>query len=179
MQDDWIVIGKIVAAQGLKGEVRVLSYSDFPERFEKPGKRWLSASEKELPKTVELLSGRCLPGKTSVYVVRLEGVHDRTGAEALCNSLLMVEKSDRPTLAPDEFLIGDLIGCSVFDRPTGKYLGEVTDIISAGNDLLEVKKEDRVALIPFVAEIVPVVDLGQKRIEVIPPKGLVDPLLEE
>jgi 16S rRNA processing protein RimM len=177
MQDDWIVIGKVVAAQGMKGEMRVLSYSDFPERFEKPGKRWLGASEKDMPRPVELLSGRCLPSKINVYIVRLEGVSDRTGAEALCNSVLMVEKSDRPKLAPDEFLIVDLIGCSVFDRPTGKYLGEVTDIMPAGNDLLEVKKEGRVALIPFVAEIVPVVNLGEKRIEVVPPAGLVDELL--
>jgi 16S rRNA processing protein RimM len=177
MQDDWIVIGKVVAAQGMKGEMRVLSYSDFPERFENPGKRWLSASEQEMPRPIELLSGRCLPSKTNVYIVRLAGVSDRTGAEALCNSLLMVEKSDRPTLAPNEFLIDDLIGCSVFDQPTGKYLGEVTDILPAGNDLLEVKKEGRVALIPFVAEIAPVVDLNQKRIEVVPPVGLVDELL--
>jgi 16S rRNA processing protein RimM len=178
MQDDWIVIGKVVAAQGLKGEIRVLSYSDFPERFEKPGRRWLSTSEKDLPRPIEMISGRSLPSKTNVYIVRIEGVSDRTGAEALCNNLLMVEKSDRPKLAPNEFLILDLIGCSVFDQPTGKYLGEVTDIMSAGNDLLEVTKEGRVALIPFVTEIAPVVDLGQKRIEVLPPTGLVDELFD-
>lgn len=49
MTEDWLMIGKIVSPQGLKGEVRILSYSDFPERFEKAGKRWIAASEKEQP----------------------------------------------------------------------------------------------------------------------------------
>jgi 16S rRNA processing protein RimM len=177
MQDEWIVIGKVVAAHGIKGEVRVLSYSDFPERFEVPGKRWLSISERDTPQPVEMLSGRCLPGKTNVYVLRLQGVDDRTAADALRNSLMMVRQSDRPHLEPDEYYVNDLIGCSVFDRPTGKYLGEVADVIPAGNDLLEVKKAGKTALIPFVAAIAPIVDLPQKRIEVVPPSGLVDELL--
>lgn len=177
MQDDWIVIGKVVAAQGIKGEVRVLSYSHFPERFEIPGKRWLSASERDTPQPVEMLSGRCLPGKTNVFVLRLAGIDDRTAADALRNSLMMVPQSDRPHLESDEYYVNDLIGCSVFDRPTGKYLGEVTDVIPAGNDLLEVKKEGKTALIPFVAAIAPFVDLIKKRIEVVPPSGLVDELL--
>jgi 16S rRNA processing protein RimM len=178
MQDDWIVIGKVVAAHGIKGEVRVLSYSDFPERFEVPGKRWLSASEEATPQPVEMLSGRCLPGKTNVYVLRLEGISDRTAADALRNNLMIVQKRDRPHLEPDEYYISDLIGCSVFEQATGKYLGEVTDVIPAGNDLLEVKKEGKMALIPFVEAIAPIVDLPQKRIEVAPPSGLVDELLD-
>jgi 16S rRNA processing protein RimM len=178
MQDDWIVIGKVVASQGVKGEVRVLSYSDFPERFEIPGKRWLSSSEQDMPRPVSIISGRNLPGKTSVYVVRLEGIDDRSAAEALRDSLLMVPKSDRPTLAPDEYLVNDLIGCGVFHQPTGKYLGEVTDIIPAGNDLLEVRKDGKVVLVPFVAAIAPIVDIDQRRIEVVPPTGLVEDLLQ-
>ncbi|WP_019499434.1 ribosome maturation factor RimM [Pseudanabaena sp. PCC 6802] len=177
MQDDWIVIGKVVAAHGIKGEVRVISYSDFPERFEVPGKRWLSASDRDAPQPVEMLSGRCLPGKTNVYVLRLEGIGDRTAADALRNCSIVVPQSDRPHLEPDEYYVNDLIGCRVFHQLTGKYLGEVSDVIPAGNDLLEVKKEGKTALIPFVEAIAPFVDLAQKRIEVVPPSGLVDELL--
>ena len=53
MTEDWLIIGKIVSPQGLKGEVRVLSYSDFPERFETSGKRWIAPSEKVEPQERE------------------------------------------------------------------------------------------------------------------------------
>ena len=56
--DDWLEIGKIVSPQGLTGELRVYPNTDFPERFEKPGKRWLlRPGEMEL-ESVELLNGR-------------------------------------------------------------------------------------------------------------------------
>ena len=45
--DDWLKIGELVAPQGLRGEIRVQPFSDFPERFTKPGKRWLRSKEKK------------------------------------------------------------------------------------------------------------------------------------
>jgi 16S rRNA processing protein RimM len=176
MTEDWLVIGKIVSPQGLKGELRVLSYSDFPERFEDAGKRWLAASEKATPQEVMLLSGREVTGKNTLFVVRLEGVNDCDRAESLRNHLLMIPTSDRPHLEPNEYMIADLVGCQVFYQPTGKLLGEVISIMSAGNDLLEVRnlERDQIELIPFVEAIAPFVDIQQKRIEVIPPKGLID-----
>ena len=60
---EWIEIGTILAPQGLQGELRVSSSSDFPERFEEPGQRWLQSPKGEPPVIVELLSGRCIPGK--------------------------------------------------------------------------------------------------------------------
>ena len=63
----WLVIGKIVSPQGLRGEVRVNPSSDFPERFLRPGDRWLQ-DESEEPKKIQLNSGRRVPGK-AIYVV--------------------------------------------------------------------------------------------------------------
>lgn len=63
MSEDWLVIGKIVSPQGLKGEMRILSYSDFPERFENAGKRWIAATETDEPQVVTMLSGREIAGK--------------------------------------------------------------------------------------------------------------------
>lgn len=176
MTEDWLVIGKIVSPQGLKGELRVLSYSDFPERFEDAGKRWLAASEKAIPQEVMLLSGREVTGKNNLFVIRLEGVNDCDRAESLRNHLLMIPSSDRPHLAANEYMIADLVGCQVFYQPTGKLLGIVISVMSAGNDLLEVQnlERDQIELIPFVEAIAPLVDIPQKRIEVIPPKGLID-----
>jgi 16S rRNA processing protein RimM len=180
---DWLEIGTIVAPQGLNGEMRVYPNSDFPERFEEPGKRWLLKPGETEPQQVELLGGYYLAAK-NLYVVELAGIKERSQAEELRGYQLMVLESDRPTLAEDEYHIIDLVGAEVFNQLTGENLGVVVSVIPAGNDLLEVKphplpsqnqgkqKLAKNILIPFVKEIVPVVDIPQKRLEINPPPGL-------
>lgn len=174
MDSQFLEIGKIVGAQGIKGEVRVYPDSDFPERFEQPGQRWLLRPNATEPESIELLSGRYLNGK-GLYVLQLAGVDDRNQAEALRGAKLFVSANDRLPLEPGEFHVQDLIGLPVFDQATQNQVGIVKNLIPAGNDLLEVVKADgAMVLIPFVEAIVPVVDLEQKRIEITPPAGLVD-----
>ena len=213
LSGDWLEVGKIVAPQGLAGEVRVYPDSDFPERFEQPGPRWLQFPEQpgQDPQAIELLRGKYLSGK-GLYVVKFAGVDTREQAEALRGCGLLVRSSDRPVLEAGEFYLPDLIGLRVFDRRTQSLVGTVVDTFRAGNDLLSVKlfpsqvatpeaeavdaaqasesrgktkrrrrrktrskspKQDTV-LIPFVEEIVPVVDLAQQRIEISPPQGLLE-----
>ncbi|MBW4654892.1 MAG: ribosome maturation factor RimM [Kaiparowitsia implicata GSE-PSE-MK54-09C] len=176
--DGWLTIGKIVGVQGLKGELRVYPDTDFPERFEHPGQRWLLRSDAAEPQAIELLAGRFMQGK-GLYVVRLAGIDDRSQADELRNALLLVPEGDRPPLEDDEYHLVDLIGLEVFDQATQALIGTVISIIPAGNDLLEVKlttprPKHPTALIPFVKAIVPVVDLDNRRVEVIPPAGLLD-----
>lgn len=202
--DDWIEIGTIVAPQGLKGELRVSPTTDFPERFEEPGQRWLQQPGATEPQPVELVSGRYIPGK-GLYVVQLEGVENRNQVEALRGSKLLVPESDRPQLEEGEYHVRDLINLEVFNQLTGEVLGIIVDIIPAGNDLLEVQLHQQPAppppkpeapmpnriskqrkakriktskpvtvLIPFVKEIVPVVDLENSRMEITPPAGLLE-----
>lgn len=169
---EWVEIGTIIAAQGLKGEVRVYPDSDFPARFEQPGQRWLLSPGATEPQAVKLLRGRFHKG---LYVIQFAEVVDRTQAEALKGALLVVPESDRPPLEADEFHILDLVGLEVFNQH--QAIGTVIGVMPAGNDLLEVKlktPEQRTVLIPLVKEIVPVVDLKNKRIEITPPPGLVD-----
>lgn len=171
---DWLEIGKIVAAQGLKGELRVYPDSDFPERFETPGERWLLRPGQTQPEPVKLLSGRYLDGK-GLYVITLAGVTDRNQAEALRDAKLLVPSSDRPPLEEGEFHVADLVGLAVIDQATDNQIGIVTDVLPAGNDLLEVELTSaKKVLIPFVEPIVPVVDLAQGRIEITPPEGLIE-----
>lgn len=172
---DWLVIGKIVSTQGIKGEVRVLSYSDFPERFMEPGIRWLAKSETSVPMAIELIRGRDIPGKTNLYVLKLAGIDTCDGAEAVRGHLLMVQNSDRPKLAENEYHINDLIGCTVKHQATGKLIGKVVDVLPGGNDLLEVENNHQAKLlIPFVEAIAPVVNIVDQIIEITPPHGLVD-----
>ncbi|MGD1808876.1 ribosome maturation factor RimM [Dapis sp. BLCC M126] len=206
---EWIEIGKIVAPQGLRGELRVYPSSDFPERFLEPGKRWLLSPGKIEPKSIELLGGRYLSSK-GLYVIELAGIENREQAEALRNSQLLIENGDRPQLEEDEFYVPDLIGLTVINQLNGETIGKVVSMISAGNDLLEVEKistdapvisevhkgdnllqekgrsrrkkhqqksqspQSKNILIPFVKEIVPIVNFEKNTIEITPPEGLID-----
>ncbi|MDJ0676012.1 MAG: ribosome maturation factor RimM [Calothrix sp. MO_167.B42] len=186
--DEWLEIGKIVAPQGLHGEMRVYPETDFPERFEVPGTRWLLRPGEKTPVQVELLKGRYLSGK-KLYVIKLEGIENRDRVEELRGSKLMVPASDRPTLNEDEYHVLDLIGVQVYLQETGELVGTVVDVMTTGHDLLEVEvpREEGVQqqgkkktksktniLIPFVKAIVPVVDLTTRRIEITPPPGLLE-----
>ena len=171
----WLVVGKVVAAQGLQGELRVVPRTDFPERFTRPGQRWLRRAQ-EPARAVRLLSGRQLPGR-ELFVVRLEGVGTREEAEALVHQDLLVEAGDRPRLQEGEFHLLDLQGLQVRLAPHGEVIGTVVDLIHAGNELLEVElsgEQPRRALIPFVEAIVPRVDIAGGWLEITPPPGLLD-----
>ncbi|WP_414529666.1 ribosome maturation factor RimM [Nodularia chucula] len=186
--DEWLEIGKIVAPQGLAGELRVYPESDFPERFEVPGTRWLWHPGDQEPQPVELLSGRYVEGK-NLCIISLAGVENRNDAEALRDYKLMVPASDRPQLGEDEYHVTDLIGMLVFMQESGELVGKVVDVIPAGNFLLEVQlhqpdepvpeaaslpKSQKRLLIPFVKAIAPVVDIESRRIEITPPPGLLE-----
>jgi 16S rRNA processing protein RimM len=161
--------------------VRVYPSSDFPERFLTPGRRWLrypNQPQAQSPEPIELIQGRLIAGR-GLYVVRLEGIGDRHQAETLRGCSLLVPASDRPPLEADEFYVDDLIGLRVMLQTTGEKIGEVTDVYSAGNDLLEVTLQPpgdppRRVLIPFVPAIVPEVNLPQGYLEITPPSGLLD-----
>ena len=174
--DELMVVGTIVAAQGLRGELRVLPLSDFPERFTKAGARWLQRKS-EPARSVQLKGGRQLPGK-ELYVVRLEGIDSRDAAEALVGEQLMVRASDRPKLARGEFHLLDLVGLEVRLEASGTLVGHVRDLIHAGNDLLEVElspeRGGRTILIPFVKAIVPTVQLENGWVGITPPPGLLE-----
>ena len=172
--EEWLTVGKLVAAQGLKGDLKVNPSSDFPERFTRPGPRWLKGNRQDDTLEVNLLRGRQLPGR-SVFVVHLEGIDSRDAAEALVGRELMVHASDRPTLGDGEFHLLDLVGLDVRLDIAGDSIGCVTDLISAGNDLLEIRRTDgRSLLVPFVEAIVPEVHVKQGWLLLTPPPGLLD-----
>jgi len=189
-----LVVGRLVGAQGLGGELRVLPLSDFPERFTRRGPRWLQAKGRPA-QPVELRSGRQLPGK-ELFVVRIAGIDSRDAAEALVGHELLVPAADRPPLEEGEFHLLDLVGLEVrllaeaqhtssdsvaTEGGADTVIGRVLDLIHAGNDLLEVDLTAAVpggggrrVFIPFVEAIVPVVNLAEGWIGITPPPGLLE-----
>ena len=203
-QPELLEVGTITSPQGLKGELRVYSESDFPERFTKAGSRWLQHPDTGAITRVQLKGGRSITGK-NLYIIKLEGIDYRDRAEIYRNYKLLVDKSDRPKLSRDEFHVADLLDLEVYHQQTGENIGVVVDLYSAGNDLLEIRlhkqpeatiqpkrdlsrisrrskrkkyrpkgKKPLTIFVPFVKEIVPVVDLENQRIEISPPDGLVN-----
>ncbi|WP_017303997.1 ribosome maturation factor RimM [Spirulina subsalsa] len=192
-------VGTIVSPQGLQGALRVYPSSDFPERFLNPGLRWLQLPNASAPQMVELVAGRALPGK-NLYVIELAGIGDRTQAENLRGAKLLVSQEDRPPLGEEEYHVADLLNLQVINQLTGETIGQITDVFSAGHDLLEVtlktpppenspeielsppkrnkqrRKQSKppTVLIPFVKEIVPVIDLKAGCVEIHPPPGLLE-----
>jgi 16S rRNA processing protein RimM len=174
--EELLVVGRLVAPQGLRGELRILPLSDFPQRFTRAGGRWLQR-QGGAARPVTLLGGRPLPGK-GLFVVRLEGIDSREAAEAVVGEELLVRASDRPKLARGEFHLMDLVGLEVRLLASGQPLGSVTNLLHAGNDLLDVQLNgehgDRRILIPFVEAIVPRVELEEGWIGISPPPGLLE-----
>jgi 16S rRNA processing protein RimM len=172
--EGFIEIGRIVAPQGLRGEMRVYPDTDFPERFLEPGDRWLLRPGATRPEVITLEEGRYLEGK-GLYVIQIVGVGDRNQAEQLRGAKILIVESDRPPLAEGEYHIMDLVGLEVFHAETGEAIGEVISLSSAGNDLLEIRLKypaDKTVLVPMVREFIQAIDLSAKRLDLLPIKGL-------
>tara|TARA_Y100001968_G_C19168958_1_gene624660 strand:+ start:165 stop:695 length:531 start_codon:yes stop_codon:yes gene_type:complete len=172
-KNKWMTIGELVAPQGLKGDIRIKPSSEFPERFTKPGKRWIQ-KENESPTEIKIIRGKQIPGK-SIYVLSIEGISTRSSAELIIGWKLVVPINSRPNLNDGEFHYLDLLGLEARIYPTKKLIGHVTDLIKGGNDLLEIESvEGRKILVPFVKEIVPEIKIKEKWLLINPPPGLLE-----
>ena len=172
-KDKWMSIGEIVAPQGLRGDIRIKPCSEFPERFTKPGKRWIQQAN-ELPTEIKLKKGKLIPGK-SIYVLSIEGVSNRSSAEKIIGWKLVIPVNNRPELGKDEYHYFDLIGLEARRGPQKTLIGHVTDLLYGGNDLLEIELvEGKKVLVPFVKEIVPEIEIKEKWLLINPPPGLLE-----
>ncbi|GAA2457875.1 ribosome maturation factor RimM [Streptomyces macrosporus] len=166
-----LVVARIGRAHGIKGEVTVEVRTDDPEMRLAPGAVLATDPASVGPLTIE--SGRVHSGR---LLLRFEGVRDRTAAEALRNTLLIaeVDPEERPE-DPDEYYDHQLIDLDVVTRD-GTPVGRIEEIAHLPyQDLLVVRKTDGgEVLVPFVAEIVPEIDLDEQRAVIDPPPGLLD-----
>jgi 16S rRNA processing protein RimM len=166
-----LVIGRIAKAHGIGGEVSVDVRTDDPDYRFAVGERLDTEPPDRGPLLVEGTrwhSGRLL--------VRFAGVSDRSAAEALRSTLLVADSSTSATSgSDDEFWDHDLIGLDAV-MADGALVGQVTDVLHpGGSDLLVIERpEGAELLVPFVAEIVPSVDLCARRVVIAPPDGLLD-----
>ena len=174
--DEWLIVGLITSPQGINGKLKIKSLSDFEERFTKPGKRWIQ-KDKETPKELELTSGFKKPGKEN-FIVTFKGITNRNQAENLKEYKLLVRADSIPELKKEEFHLSELVNLKVKITKNNQFhiIGKVINLVNEKNNLLVIKllKNDKEVLIPFVKEIVPVVDIKKKFIIISPPSGLLE-----
>ena len=173
---DWLIVGEITSPQGVKGQLRVKSLSDFEERFTKPGSRWIQKKEEE-PTRIKLISGFKKPGK-EIFIISLEGINSRSQAESLSKQKILVKNNDIPKLKNGEFHINELLNLKVklSSNNQMEIIGEVIDLLNESNNLLMINlfSTNKKILIPFVKEIVTSINKEEKYIVIKPPKGLLD-----
>ncbi len=147
-----IAIGKAVAPHGVRGDVRVIPLTDFPDRFRKT-------------KKVQLEDGRTLDIEGVKYHnqyvhIKFRGIDDRDAAQALKGKLLKVDRADLVKLPEGHYYIFDIVGLKVFDE-AGANLGTVADVLPTGaNDVYITEREgQKPLLIPAIKDVVKEIDV--------------------
>ena len=171
---EWAAIGQVVALFGVRGELKVRSLSDIPDRFAQLEAVHLSSDYRRLE--VE----RVRPYKGEMVILKLRGIDDAQAAEALCRQNLLIPLGQLAQLPPNSYYQHDILGLAVH-LPDGRELGRVVDIWETGsNDVYVVRTLDgRQALIPAIREVVRQVDLIRHTMSIDPLPGLLEPATRE
>jgi len=157
-----VVMGRIVAAQGLLGWVKVQAFSEHLDALIDYD-TWQLGNDNHPWREVKVLECKT---HTKVLVAKLEGISDRTAAENCKGLLIAVPRSSLPKQGADEYYWSDLIGMSVVNLE-GEQLGVVDNMLDMGaNDIICVRSDKGEILIPFLAHVVQDVSLDEKLIRV-------------
>jgi 16S rRNA processing protein RimM len=149
--DDYVIVGEVVGAFGLRGALRVRLDTSFPERLV-PGRQFVIDG-----RSFRLRDAR-LSGMMATLM--LEEVEDRTAAEALRGAWLLTPKADLPSLPAGEFYIHQLVGLRVQTRE-GEPLGILTDVLATGaNDVYVVTTPHGPLYLPAIEEVIVEVDVA-------------------
>ena len=163
---DSVLLGEIGAAQGLKGEVRIRSYTQDPSAIANYG-----TLQDGRGRAIEIESVRVTP---KALIARIRGVTTREAAEALNRTKLYVERARLPERGEEEWYHAELIGLAAIGQQ-GEQIGTVVAIHNFGaGDLIEVKpaKGGPTVLIPFTRDTAPEVDVEGGRLVLVLPEGL-------
>ena len=157
-------VGRIGRAHGILGEATIEVRTDLAEERFAIGEKVQTDSHGDLT----VASARVHNG---ILLLGFEGISDRNSIEKFRDVLLYSEVDiDEPGLDDDDYHVLQLVGCQAF-LVDGDLLGEVNEVLNLpGQDVLSIKTDSGEILIPFVRQLVPVVDIKAKRMTVIPPE---------
>ena len=175
-----VVIGRIGKPHGIRGEVTVEVRTDEPDRRYADGAVLRAEAPRGSAFAHSALSVVRTRWHQTTLLVTFEELTDRNTAEGARGVVLhaMIDAEATPD-DPDEYYDHQLVGLAAHDVD-GTFLGEVTGVVHGAQDLLAIRAVDgRATLVPFVAALVPEVDLAGRRVVVADRPGLVAPLTED
>ena len=157
---DLLEVGKIVNTHGLKGEVKIVPWTDSPDVFE----------DLEYVHVKSRIENRILHISNIKYqknniIVKFRELNKIEEAEPLKNSVLLAPRDMLGELPEGVYYIADLIGLQVFDE-NGDFIGEISDVFSTGaNDVYAVKRaEKKDLLLPVIENVILKVDIAEKKV---------------
>ncbi|CAM5787977.1 ribosome maturation factor RimM [Brevibacillus borstelensis] len=155
-------VGKLVNTQGLRGEVRVISTTDFPdERFKKGSELYLFHPSLDKPITLKVATRR---SHKDFEILSFEGYSSINDVEKYKGGELKIPDDALLELEEDEFYIHQLVGCLVV-TDTGEDLGKIVDVLQPGaNDVWVVKGKRGEILLPYIDDCIKEVDIAGKRV---------------
>ena len=160
-----LIVGRILAPWGIRGEVKVEVLTDFPERFAPQKVLYLNARPLEIES--------CRPHKQHL-VVKLATIDSVEDAEKLRGQALTIPRSELSRLPEGQYYTFQIIGLAVLTTE-GEHLGQVTDIMAtAGNDVYIVKGKRGEILIPAIEDVVKSIDLEEGKMVIEAIEGLLD-----
>ena len=165
-------VGKIVNTQGLQGEMRVLSVTDFAEeRFKKGNRLALFDKKDQFVMDVEIASHRKVK---NFDIIKFQGMYHINDIEKFRDFSLKVAEEDLSDLEDGEFYYHEIIGLEVYENDV--LLGTIKEILQPGaNDVWVVKRKGkRDLLLPYIPPVVLGIDIEQGRVDVEIPEGLDD-----
>ena len=168
--EEWLVVGKLLKARGLKGEIGVQAYSDDPSRFFRIKTCRVENEDGSIVRPISVTKAKIAGNK---IFLQFEGVTSREAAEVLTGSYLSVPRAEAVPLEKDSWFNTDLQGCEVFDTKRGS-LGTVSQVLNyEANDVLEISKVGEKALyLPLLKSLLLEVKVQEKKIFVDLPPGL-------
>ena len=168
--EELIPVGKIIDTHGIRGQVKVHSYSGNADSLG-------SARYVTLKSPAGVLSELALKGfkaNTGRFIISLAGYDDINLAIPLVGHEVCLKRNQLPVLDEDEFYWSDLIGLSVITED-GTLVGTIADIFETGsNDVYVVRGDEREHLIPAIADVIKSVDPVGGKVVIAPLDGLLD-----
>jgi len=167
---DYLVIGKIGGAHGVRGEVKIIPLTDDVRRFSSLKECLILDDRERVKETKEVEKARVDDTRT---LVKFKGIDDRDEVGKLTGFYIAVSREDAVKLPEGRYFIADLIGLKVVDDERGE-LGTIKDIINSGaSDIIIVKRKGKnELLIPYLNAIVYEVDIAGGTMKVKLPEGL-------
>lgn len=158
MEESSLCLGKVGAPHGLKGYMRIQSWTE-PKTQIFSYQPWviMKGNQKNSVVASFISEGKHL-------IAKLEGIEDRDQAQSLTHANIYIDRNQLPTMAPDEYLLADLIGCNVVNLKNNA-LGIIEDVVNYGaSDIIVVKQDTKTHYIPLISPTTNMIDIEHKTV---------------